>query len=340
MDLFDVGNDGTAFDPNFWTIAKPPAYKGTRQLINEVFNSWDGFDNHFVQEFRTTNFNSRLWEIYLYATFKSLGYNVRACPEGRPDFKLFKDGVTVFVEAVTSNPVGNTPKLIPSVFENESLEATMIKLRSTLTTKVAKEYWELPWVHGYPLVLAICPFHSSEALNIVDFDMINYLYGVKLVELLDEDGINRFDEYKYDKIRVGEKLFSPFFELPRASNISGILFSNTGTIGKFSRLAFQRGYDNDRVHSFYYSGSYADPRVDGLGIGQFSIELQNKEPREFTDEWQFGATVFLNHNAKISFPEGFFGGMTQRKYTHEDGLLRIMAPFHPYNAKNLKVIPQ
>lgn len=340
--LFEIDKEQEKFDPNFLFLAQSNSHKSARESINEIFNSWNGFDHHFKQEFQTSNFNSRLWEIFLYATFKSLGFGVTRCPEGRPDFQLEKDGNIVFVEAVTSNPRDEEgTQLTLATFDTEPLEKTFTKIRSALTSKLNKKYWDLPWVKGNAFVIAISPFHSSEALNTVDFDMIKYLYGSTIDKTFNKDGNVVVNESKTSKIEFESKSFSVFFDLPRASEVSGVLFCNTGTIGKFSRMGFQRGYGVKENSAFFYSGSCWNEDPKSLGIRQFYVQIKpgSDSDREFVDEWRFGLSLFHNHNATNPLGFDFFSEITQGRYSQEEGFMRKMLSFHPYNAKNLRISP-
>jgi hypothetical protein len=109
-----------------------------------------------------------------------MGFNVNKPPENRPDFMLVKNGKTIFVEAVTTNPEAEKFDMISTSFEKEDEHLFFLKLRTILLKKIKKKYWELPWVSEHPFIIAIAPFHSSEALNVTDFEVRKYLYGVTI----------------------------------------------------------------------------------------------------------------------------------------------------------------
>jgi hypothetical protein len=42
----------------------------SRGMMNEVFSSFDEVDGNFVEQFQTSGFDARVWELYLHAYFK------------------------------------------------------------------------------------------------------------------------------------------------------------------------------------------------------------------------------------------------------------------------------
>ncbi len=59
-------------------------------------------DPHFVKELQTKHFDQRLWELYRWATFRELGYDVTQ-PEA-PDFHIVSPRGVFTVEAATCAP--------------------------------------------------------------------------------------------------------------------------------------------------------------------------------------------------------------------------------------------
>ena len=52
---------------NFLILADDPDCSAAREIITEMANVFDEPDGNFVKDFQTTGFNSRLWELYLFA---------------------------------------------------------------------------------------------------------------------------------------------------------------------------------------------------------------------------------------------------------------------------------
>ena len=121
-------------------------------------------DGNFVEQFQTTAFDARLWELYLFATFTELGY---ASDPGVavPDFMLSSPFGSFGVEATTVNPGGafNLPeskKELLAYMENY----IPIRLARSLRSKLerAKPYWKVPEMEGKPFLIALQDFHSPD----------------------------------------------------------------------------------------------------------------------------------------------------------------------------------
>ena len=88
---------------NFKALLDAPSYHPTRAMLDHVYQDFYDPDGNFLEQFQTTAFDSRLFELYLYTYFSRSGFDVdRTHPS--PDFTVARNGVTVSVEATTSNP--------------------------------------------------------------------------------------------------------------------------------------------------------------------------------------------------------------------------------------------
>ena len=63
----------------------------------------EDLDGNFVEQFQTTGFNSRLWELYLFATFVEMEYHIEHS-HAAPDFACRGILGEFTVEATTVNP--------------------------------------------------------------------------------------------------------------------------------------------------------------------------------------------------------------------------------------------
>ena len=67
-------------------------------------------DGNFVEQFQTTVFDARLWELYLFATFSALGY-ARFPDLAVPDFIFEGPLGSLGIEATTANPPDKAPTI-------------------------------------------------------------------------------------------------------------------------------------------------------------------------------------------------------------------------------------
>jgi hypothetical protein len=49
-------------------------YSPARELIEAMMCFYDDTDGNFVEQFQTTAFDARIWELYIFAAFTELGY--------------------------------------------------------------------------------------------------------------------------------------------------------------------------------------------------------------------------------------------------------------------------
>lgn len=90
--------------PSFVHLRDDAGAEPTRLMMEHVFASLGGMeDGNFVEQFQTTGFDARVFELFLHAYFTSIDTEIGRVAD-RPDFMLTRGGVTVAVEATTANP--------------------------------------------------------------------------------------------------------------------------------------------------------------------------------------------------------------------------------------------
>lgn len=329
--------DEGKFNPHFRDLLKNPGYYPAFHLLKEATKEFDDIDGNLAEQFQTTGFHQRLWEILLFQFFKENNFNIKR--EGyNPDFFVKKNELEIAVEAVTSNPTDKdeeTEELIKQAFDFRNpekqkaaqrhiIDQMTIKLGSALYSKLTKKYWEKEHIAGKPLVFAIESFHHSHANNFPDYKIISYLYGFAIKQDKDVQGntINRnefIDEYTFN----GKTIPFGFFNLPEAKNISAIIFTNTGNLDKFNRMGRQNGFGNKNVIlsrvGTYFTHEEAKHFEYYVGSGYH------------TETWSEGFSVFHNPNALIPIPKEIFHPNRQMWLT-EKGFDGHMPDFFPYTS--------
>ena len=76
--------DRTKLHPFFKILLEDPGRAPARAVLRELGPWLAPSDPHFVNEFQFKQFDQRLWELYLWATFRELGFDIKQ-PEA-PDF--------------------------------------------------------------------------------------------------------------------------------------------------------------------------------------------------------------------------------------------------------------
>lgn len=72
-------------------------------MRHELQKEFDDPDGNFVEQFQTTGFDARTFELFLFAMFRESGHAINRA-YSRPDFLLQKAGIGAWIEAVTANP--------------------------------------------------------------------------------------------------------------------------------------------------------------------------------------------------------------------------------------------
>jgi hypothetical protein len=90
-------------NPSFVTLRDEEVFSAARGIIEEMMRWYKDADGNFVEQFQTTGFDARIWELYLFATFREMLCTIdRTHPA--PDFLCVNPGARFYVEAVTVNP--------------------------------------------------------------------------------------------------------------------------------------------------------------------------------------------------------------------------------------------
>ena len=313
MNLLSPVAPARRLHPYFRRLDLVPHSAPARRVVKEITPWMQSGDPHFIREFQTDGFDQRLWEIYLWACFREAGYTVAQLEH--PDFLLSRGGHALFsVEATTSAPSrGGVLADHPNPQTVEEMTAFLrdympMKFGGALTAKLDKRlegrgYWELPRTDGLPFLIAVADFHvpasrhepgsmvySQSALPI-------YLYGVEYDA--DHDGSGTLQigyrkrvlhTFKTKKIEAG------FFDLPGAQNVSAVLFSNAGTMSKFTRMGALAGFSSPDF-SYVRRGFAVDPDPNAMEGRRFAADVMGPDYRE-----GWGDELQIFHNPRAARP--------------------------------------
>jgi hypothetical protein len=334
--------------PNFEIIRCSQAHEPTRLMMEQVFNSMAGIaDTNFVEQFQTTGFDARLFELFLHAYLKSIGAHIGRAEE-RPDYLVTRCGATIAVEATTANPTqvrGAQPRPITGVdlralvAEDESerkdrLEHEIpIRIGSALFSKLSKRYWELPHVRDRPLVFAVTSFHAHDALLFSFAGVAQYLYGLRQSGRHDAEGRLVISTDTVADHQLGPKSIpSNFFAQPGAEHVSAVLYTNVASVSKFTRMGYQAGLHRGNV-IVTRVGEAWDPDPDASKAVPFVYRM-DEDPGE--EPWGSGVYVFHNPNALHPVSDEFFGDAVQVRL-QDDAPMYYSPRFAPFSSVTHKV---
>jgi hypothetical protein len=332
--LFETAIPREKQHPFFVHLNNDDSYIPARKLINNIMPYFVDIDGNFIEQFQTTGFDSRVWELYLFSYFIESGFTMDRT-YNRPDFILSRFGDSVAVEAVIVGRKGNNPPYIhlnPKEYfekllsEREDMDEMAIKFGSPLFSKLQKKYWELDYLNGLPLIIAIADFHEDYAMTWSFTSLIEYLYGYKHEAHYDNSGNLIITPKKIEQHIHGDKIIpSGFFNQEMAKNISAILFSSSGTISKFSRMGIQAGFGVKNIRTFRHGTSYKhDPNSAKPNLFSYEVTENSKET------WAEGLDLFHNPYAKIPVDPDLFPDVAHHFFRDEGNIESWIPEFHPY----------
>jgi hypothetical protein len=282
--------------PFFVVLSESKGYSPAREIIKEIAYTFEDPDGNYIQQFQTSGFDARLWELYLYAALHELGFEIDRTYKA-PDYVCLSLGQKVIIEATTANSMAQENLIAASKLNGRELEDFLaITFGSPLYTKLRKCYWEQERVKGHPLILAIADFRRTEDLGYCAPHLMQYLYGLHQNQ---ENGVFTYTSIK-EHTFGGKTIPSGFFNPPDVENISAILFSESGTISKFNRMGKIAGFGDPTIIMARVGERY--PRRDSESPEPFRVLIEGS----YRESWAEGIWIFHNPNAKVPLERELF----------------------------------
>lgn len=342
LDLFAPVVSVESMHPSFAKLRESEAFVPARRQIAEIMPHFVDVDGNFVEQFQTSGFDARLWELYLYSYLveEQLFLNRE---HDRPDYLVTKYGKSVAIEATIVGRRSDRPVTYfrtTSALPEDGMEVKRrheheipIRFGSPLFTKLQKRYWELDHAKGLPLVFAIADFHDDQSMLWTSTALTNYLYGVRHDFSFDPDGKLIITPLKIEAHKVGgKKIPSGFFFQPDAEHVSAVLFSASGTISKFNRMGRQAGFKAPNVVMMRVGTCHDhDPNAHLPKAFKYIVDETSGET------WAEGLSMFHNPNAVHPVPRELFPSIAHHRFA--DGQIHSVLPeFHPYASVTLNLI--
>ncbi|MDD2747822.1 MAG: hypothetical protein PHG39_09755 [Acidithiobacillus ferrooxidans] len=346
VDLFNTNLPVDQQHPSFHKLCSLPFWKPARTIMSEMMRHFVDIDGNFVEQFQTTAFDSRIWELYLYAALLELGLFVNKEHEA-PDFAVSDGRNQVFIEAVIVGPSPidlplDTPKNgMPRMRTPEEIKELLktrvpIRFGSALYSKLNRKtkYWDLEHVKGYPLVFAVADFHEDHSMTWTSPALLEYLYGVTHDFTFDDEGQLVITPLKIETHEYqGKVIPSGYFLQPGAENVSAVLFSSSGTLSKFNRMGRLAGFGlpNQRI---FRSGVKHRHDPNAALPAPFFHEIKQGI---VTETWAEGLSMFHNPHAKHPVDPNMFLGIAHHWF--RDGQIESLLPeFHVYNSFTMNMM--
>jgi ribosomal protein L30 len=321
--------------PSFKILAREERYSPARGIIGAMMRFYEDVDGNFIEQFQSTAFDARIWELYLFATFVGLDFAVDN-GSAVPDF-VFRGNRGAFgLEATSVNPTAGIPAPVPD--DPAELSAYVenyipIRLGGVLRRKLERKdpYWATPQMNGLPFVLAVQDFHAPQMMQVIVTAATEYVFGVRHHLEAGKLRIERLG----DHVWKGSREASGFFALPGAENISAVIVNPQGTLPKFNRLGYVAQFGNRKI------------RMTRWGFARGEHDAENPMPKRFFQQvdapgydeaWVEGMVVLHNPNAKIPLDPGLIPGAAH-EFLRADGRIYSLVPaFHPFMAYTMIAI--
>lgn len=344
VDFFSHVTVPEKLNKDFVSISTLEGYSPAVELIKPMMRWHEDADGNFVEQFQTTGFDARIWELYLFAMLIEAGYALDRA-EAIPDFSvrgLFGD---LCIEATTVNPtkdkLGATVPPPPLDTQEQFFaylrEYMPIKFAGPLTAKLAKKYWERPNVQGRPLVFAIQDFHAPMSMTMTRAGLPIYLYGYDHDWKHEGDGTLIITPRKVVSHKWGAKeVPSGFFNLPGAENVSAVITNTSATISKFNRIGVMAGFGSKRVRQVR-KGFVADPDPKAAEPKQFVMDVNSAEYRE---NWIEGMDVYHNPVAKHPLAPSMLPGAAHHRLLNNGQIESLVPAWQPLSSQTLITVAQ
>lgn len=356
IDLFNDINPLEKLHPYYQILKNNKFWNSAKRMIQEIMPHYTDVDGNFVEQFQTTGFDQRLWELYLFNYFKEEKLEIIR-DFTVPDFVLRNGETEIGVEAVTisrktgyntlTNVVSSQHLHIPKMPDEKMLHNDMPLLwGSSLFSKLSHSfrkypnsktdfskihYWETPHMIGKPFLLAIQDFHDDYCMTWSQNSLIEYLYGYTYTPIYAGNELKLIPNKISSLDKKGTSIPAGFFFQPLAENISAIIATPLGTLSKFNRLGKQAGFDKYNTTMLRLGCCYRNDK--NATVPDFFQYVVNEKSKE---TWGEGISVFHNPNALHPLNMDFFPNAAHHYFKNEQ-IESIMPMFMPYNSWTINI---
>lgn len=298
-------------DGYFRILRDKRTHIAAKLLISEIMPYFFDVDKNFIEQFQTTGFDARLWELYLFCYFNEEGLKINR-EHNAPDFYLSNGDIDIGLEAVIcgrSSNEDNKQVLNPDILR-EKMKAMPAKFSNTLYSKLShknsgERYWEFSHTKGKPFVIAIADFHEDQSMLWSGSSLQICLYGYQYKHDFDDNGKLIVIPEKVKLCKENGSEIPAFFFQENAENVSAVIHSSSGTVSKFNRIGKQCGFGSNEV-IMLRKGTFYNPNANASEplIFEYIVNEDNSET------WSEGISIYHNPNAKYPLPEDFFPNAT------------------------------
>lgn len=342
VDFFGIVGDPAKLNPHFVALRDLEQYSAARGIIEPMMRWYEDADGNFIEQFQTTGFDTRIWELYLFAAFTELNFEITRI-HAIPDFCCDSPFGEFCVEAVTVNPSRDKSGAVVPPPPTDTAEQDLdfrqnympIRFAGVLTAKLAKRYWTKPHVAGKPLLFAVHDFSAPGSMVHTRSAFERYIYGMDHDWKRDADGKLIIEPRPVGMLKWGTKeVPSGFFNLPESENVSAVLFSNSGTIAKFNRMGKLANFGSSRLE-LTRVGTAVDLDPNASEPRTFRQEVGGEGYRE---SWSEGISIWHNPHAKHPLDPQLFPGVAHHMLLPNGNVESLIPAWFPLGSVTLHSI--
>lgn len=311
VDFFAKTPSKSSLHPTFLQLRDTAGWQAARSLISLQMRWYENQDGNFVEQFQTTGFDTRIWELYLFASFIEAGYRVEQ-PNPAPDFKLSGPMGRLQVEATTVNPTIIDGKATPSQrpssrdeIDNYMANYLPIRYAGPLVAKLQKAYWDKPGWEEIPFAIAIQDFHDTMSMTFSGDALVRYLYGVG--DAMPDGRPTRISTHTWGTKEIG----SNFFGLPGSEQVAAVIFNASGTLPKFNRIGIGAALGVPGVHVRHRGTEYDVAEHDWK-------PFEREVTIGYGETWMDGMVVYHNPNALNPLGDDSLPGAAHFRWLGDD----------------------
>lgn len=333
VDFFTPVHEADRLHPDFVSLISEEANSPARGIIEKMMRWYEDVDGNFIEQFQTTGFDQRIWELYLFATLVELGY-VFDREQPMPDFVCTGLVGGFSLEAVTVAPTRQGAVIVPPPPRDtpeedlDFVEQYMpIKFGSALYSKLCKRYWEKPHVAGRPFVLAVADFSSPDAMYNSAPSLERYLFGYWHEGVVDENGTLTIVPHKIEQHAFGGKTIpSGFFRIADAANVSAVVSSPAGDLSKFNRMGVLAGFGSGHV-ALIREGNLPAPDPNATAPLRFQALVNAPD---YVESWVESMNVYHNPGAVHRLDPALMPGAAHHDCWQDGQVTSSLPEMHPF----------
>ena len=325
--------------PFFARLRDHDGHSASKGSIQEIAYSFVDLDGNFIQQFQSDGFNSRLWELFIFAFLHEEGFII-GDKTAYPDYECIKGGTPIYIECVTVNASPgfdidwqpSTPTQLAMLHK----DYLPIKFGSSLFSKLGRKYWLEPHLIGKSLILAIHDFHKDDSMVWSAAALPPYLYGKRWRAIFDASGrLDTVAETITSHTWKHKTIPSGFFCQPESENVAAVLFCNSATLAKFDRMGKLAGFGNPKLR-LLRSGICHNHDPNATDPLPFSVEVASDK---YSETWGQGVAMFHNPNALHPVDPNLFPHIAHH-HLQGDRLRSVIPEFFPLASKTVVLVPR